>query len=412
MRISTNQLFTESTRNMVDGQSRLADIQNKISSGKNFQSLAEDPVGANQVVNLKRELNQLEMYQRNIDSTRRNLSLEDSTLADINNGLFRARELVIQAGNGTLSDVERRGISYEIDEIVEYLAGLMNTRDSKGEFLFSGSKGTTQSFQKQLDGSYLYAGDSSQRQIQVASSQYVESSDSGQFLFQSVVAQTGVTVLGPNTDALVSSLRTAEISINDPAAYEAAFRASGNLTLSVANVGAGPELTLTDSAGNALPTTDYYFDSDNNQLVVPGAILPLEALVDGTSATLRFSQTEGNILNTLVANVSALRTLSSADATQSQQLTENLALTLEQISAVEERLGEAVATVGARLNVIDASELSNDEFALLTQSTLSSVEDLDYASASTELAKRQLALEASFASFARIQGLSLFNYID
>ena len=408
MRISTNQLFTESTRNMVDGQSRLADIQNKISSGKNFQSLAEDPVGANQVVNLKRELNQLEMYQRNIDSTRRNLSLEDSTLADINNGLFRARELVIQAGNGTLSDVERRGISYELDEIVEYLAGLMNTRDSKGEFLFSGSKGTTQSFQKQLDGSYLYAGDSSQRQIQVASSQYVESSDSGQFLFQSVIAQTGVAVLGSASDSLVTDLRSAEITIADPKDYESAFRETGDLTLTVAS----GVLTVADSDGNTLPSSDYYYDSANLQIVLPGATIPLAGLVDGTSATLRFSQTEGNILNTLVANVSALRTLSSADATQSQQLTENLALTLEQISAVEERLGEAVATVGARLNVIDASELSNDEFALLTQSTLSSVEDLDYASASTELAKRQLALEASFASFARIQGLSLFNYID
>jgi len=79
---------------------------------------------------------------------------------------------------------------------------------------------------------------------------------------------------------------------------------------------------------------------------------------------------------------------------------------------VEQRISEAVASMGGRLNVLDSTELSNSDFKALTQTTLSSVEDLDYASASTELAKRQLALEASFASFAKIQGLSLFNYID
>ena len=102
MRISTTQLFNETTRNMMSGQSSLADIQNKISSGKNFQSLAEDPVGANRVVNLKRELSQLETFQQNIDSTRRRLSLAETTVADINTSITRARELVIQSGNGAV----------------------------------------------------------------------------------------------------------------------------------------------------------------------------------------------------------------------------------------------------------------------------------------------------------------------
>ena len=410
MRISTTQLFTETTRNMMSGQSSLAEIQNKISSGKNFRSLAEDPVGANQVVNLKRELNQIEMYQRNIDATRRRLSLEDTTLADINNGVTRARELVIQAGNGAMSDSERVAISYELEELVDFLAGLMNTRDAKGEYLFSGSKGTTESFQKQLDGTFSYGGDNAQREIQVASSQYVDSSDNGQFLFQSVVSSVGLEVLGDSSDALVTAFTLPDdLTITDAEAFEAAFRETGDLSIAVDN---GGVFSIVDSAGNALSAPEYGYDAVNGEIFIPGATLELAALTNDTSATLRFDRSEGNILNTLVANVEALKTLSTTDPAQSVELNENLAVTLEQIDAVEERLGQAVATIGARLNIIDSSELSNDDFGLLTQSTLSAVEDLDYASASTELARRQLALEASFASFAKIQGLTLFNYIN
>ena len=308
MRISTTQLYTDATRNMLEGQSKLADIQSKISSGKNFTSLAEDPVGASRVVNLKRELSQLETFKSNIDSTRRRLSQEETSISDITNGVIRSQELLIQAGNGALNNENRIQISYELEEMVEYLAGLMNARDAKGEYLFSGSKGTTQTYQKQTDGTYSYQGDSTVRKIQVASSQYIESSDSGQFLFQSVTPEAGSTA-------------------------------------------------------------------------------------------------EGNVLNTLVAAIDTLRNSSGAE------LSEGVSTAINQLDQVQSRLSESVATIGGRLNILDSAEMSNDDFDLLTQSTLSAVEDLDYASASTELAKRQLALEASYASFAKIQSVSLFNFI-
>jgi flagellin-like hook-associated protein FlgL len=85
---------------------------------------------------------------------------------------------------------------------------------------------------------------------------------------------------------------------------------------------------------------------------------------------------------------------------------------LDQLSMSQERLSEATASFGARLNTLDNAEFSNTDFQLMTEGTLSAVQDLDYVAASTELAKRQLALEAAYASFAKIQGLSLFNYIN
>ena len=51
------------------------------------------------------------------------------------------------------------------------------------------------------------------------------------------------------------------------------------------------------------------------------------------------------------------------------------------------------------------------ETALRFKSTLSDIEDLDYAEAMTRMNKEMMALEAAMGSFSKISGLSLFDYI-
>lgn len=52
-----------------------------------------------------------------------------------------------------------------------------------------------------------------------------------------------------------------------------------------------------------------------------------------------------------------------------------------------------------------------DETTLRIQSTLSEIEDLDYAEAVTRMNKEMMGLEAAMGSFAKISGLTLFDYI-
>jgi len=136
------------------------------------------------------------------------------------------------------------------------------------------------------------------------------------------------------------------------------------------------------------------------------------AYVPPAEVTLRLKQDKTNLLNSMQDAVEAIRTLSSTNADERVELSEVLTATLEGLSVVQERFSQSVAGMGARLNAMESAEFSNLDFKLLTEGTLSAVEDLDYAAAATELSKRQLALEAAYASFAKIQGLSLFNYIN
>jgi flagellar hook-associated protein 3 FlgL len=52
-----------------------------------------------------------------------------------------------------------------------------------------------------------------------------------------------------------------------------------------------------------------------------------------------------------------------------------------------------------------------DETALRIKSTLSQIEDLDYAEAVTRMNKEMMGLEAAMGSFAKTSGLNLFDYI-
>ena len=71
----------------------------------------------------------------------------------------------------------------------------------------------------------------------------------------------------------------------------------------------------------------------------------------------------------------------------------------------------ARAEVGTNLNVVDQQTSVIEDMTLNLKTTLSSIEDLDYASAITKMNQQMLSLEAAQASFAKVSQLNLFNFI-
>ncbi|HET8700544.1 MAG TPA: flagellin, partial [Nitrococcus sp.] len=69
------------------------------------------------------------------------------------------------------------------------------------------------------------------------------------------------------------------------------------------------------------------------------------------------------------------------------------------------------AQIGGRLSALDNGRDANGAAVLNLQTTKSGIDDLDYASAVTALYQHLTALQAAEQSYAKIQGLSLFNYL-
>lgn len=420
MRISTRQTFLNSVTNMQNSQSKLADLQNQVSTGKKLNKPSDDPVAAAQVVKLNRELAQTEKYQENIDVTQRRLELEETILNDMNNGMDRLRELTIKAGNGILSDNDRKAIATEIRGLTDYLAGLMNTQDAQGEYLFAGSKGFVQPYQKDAQGNYVYQGDDGQRLIQIAPTLFVPSNDPGQYLFEAATDHLNIRMTGETVAA-----GTPFITIPPAAAtYENAFedeeheqlyldatQGLGDITVTVTE-GAPWTYTLTDSGGNVLvPATDYVagdtveFNGLKFDLATP-ALPPATS----TSITLVAEQQRENVLDVALSLAEVLEE-PVQDATSREALGEIIATSLDKFEMVQERNIEARTAIGARVNSLENTRAANEDFNLFTKTALSSLEDVDFAEAISELQLEEAILQAAQASFVRISELSLFNYL-
>ncbi|WP_347987083.1 flagellar hook-associated protein FlgL [Methylomonas sp. AM2-LC] len=76
------------------------------------------------------------------------------------------------------------------------------------------------------------------------------------------------------------------------------------------------------------------------------------------------------------------------------------------------RMETVQASVGARLQATNSQQNINAQTILDNQTTASSIGDLDYASAISQLDLQQTALQAAEQSFTKVQGLSLFQYIQ
>ncbi len=84
---------------------------------------------------------------------------------------------------------------------------------------------------------------------------------------------------------------------------------------------------------------------------------------------------------------------------------------VKEIDDMHFNISLAIAQTGSDQAVVSTQLDVMEETSLRLKSTLSDIEDLNYAEAVTRMNKEQLALEAAMGSFAKISGLSLFDYI-
>jgi flagellar hook-associated protein 3 FlgL len=94
----------------------------------------------------------------------------------------------------------------------------------------------------------------------------------------------------------------------------------------------------------------------------------------------------------------------TSDTTSIQQGLADVTQMHNNITLTQAQNGSDQKVVQSQMDILD-------ETALRMKSTLSEIEDLDYAEAVTRMNKEMMALEAAMGSFAKISGLSLFDYI-
>lgn len=408
MRITQSYIAQQFAASQDASETALAQLQQEISSGLAYSAPSQNPIAATQVLGIQATLGQITQYGANINLATSRLNLEDSTLTSVTNTLQSIRSLALQAANGTTSPTDAANIAAEIKGDAATLLQAANTQDGTGQYLFGGTATNSAPFVLNSDGSVSYVGNQAQRLQQIGADATVADGDSGAAVFQNIPNGNGTFVTS------AGSANTGSGVIGTTSVTSASAWAAGSppytLTFADSTPPSGTpvlQYTVTDSTGaTVIAPTNY---SDGQSITINGAQLTLSGTPNsGDTFTVAASSSQ-SIFTTLSNLVTALQTTST---TGQAPLLNSINRALESIDQTQAAVGAAQTAVGSRLQTLQTQTSSNSSLSLQLTSAMSSLQDADYTQVATSLTSQMTALQAAQASYAKIAGLSLFNYIQ
>ncbi len=415
MRISTIQAFNNGVSGLQRNYADVTRTQEQISTGNRILTPADDPVASVRLLQLEQQQSVLGQYNENLTAANSSLTQEEVTLNSVNTVLQRVRELTVQAGNGALSKEDRASIAAELGEREEELFALTNTRNARGEYLFSGFQGKTQAFVRDANGTYSYQGDEGQRKLQIASSLQVPISDSGKAIFQNIVNAGRLDSTLDLTGAPDSTLRASAPLVQDEVAFggnppfpeagvEIIFGNPDANSYEVFEIGAAaPAPVLASGTLDDDPDT-------SDQLVFRGVSILFDGNAVGgenMQVTVDTTRQKQGILDT----IASLRRILEDPASTNAQIRDSVAVGITNLDNGMINVDSVRGAIGARLNVIDTAQTDNEDVALVNKGIQADLRELDYAEALSRLSFQSIILEASQQSYVKIASLNLFNKI-
>ena len=411
MRISTSWMYQQQLNTMLDQQSALAQTQNQISTGYAINVASDNPTGAAQVVELSHILAQNTQYASNINAANTRLSTESTTLTTVNNLLSSVNDIALGGINGAMSSADLNNMATQLTQYRDQLVQLANTTDGNGQALFAGTSTTTTPFvSNSSSGAVTYAGNDQQSFTAIGSGLQLASSDSGSAIFMNLAAGNGSFVASASS-ANTGTLVVGSNSVTDTAAWNAAT-AAGPINDTI-TFGANGSYSVTDAAGNPVtdssgnPVTGTY--TDGGSISFNGITINMSGTPNSGDTVKLQSDTASNtqdVFTTLNNMIAALQSGGSSTA-----ITNTLNRQLESLNQAMNAVSNAQVSVGSRIDTLQQQSSSYSDLSITYKSALSDVQNVDMASAISNLSLQSTALQASQQVFAKIQGTSLFDYL-
>lgn len=400
MRISTAQMFNQTTTNVMKSQSATSKIMEQLATGKKVSTAGDDPVAAIGIDNLKQQGAVVDQFIKNIDYASNRLAVSESKIGNAENVVESMREQMLRSVNGTLSDADRQTIADEMRGSLEELLSIANSKDESGNSLFAGFKTNSEPFAFDNNGKVVYSGDSGIRDSVVASGVTVGSNIPGDSVFMNAANAIG------DYSVNYSSTQQGKFSVESAKITDPTLPVTGNYTFDFVDNGAGGlDVNVTDSAGTV--TTIPNFDA-TQPLTVDGIELQLKGTPQAGDTFELAPEQNSNIFDTLNSAIALLEDGSKLNSPQGQA---EMAQLLNNVNSGQEQMATSRSVAGNSLKSLENYTSTHKDEQLVNQSALSLLEDLDYAEAITEFEKQQMSLNAVSSVFSKVGSMSLFDYL-
>jgi len=380
-------------------QQAMSKTQTELSTGKQIQTAADNPVGMTQVVQLNTQLSASQQYVANGNLAGTNLKLEAQALTDATNVLQSVRDTAIQGNNATMNTSDRQNLATQLQQQLQQLVGIGNRQDGQGNYVFSGNAVGTQPF-AQNGNSVAYAGANQVSRIQLSAEQQISTGDTGSSVFMNIPAGNGVFTTaassGNTGSASIGAGTVTDPSQWVPDTYTISFSSPTQYTVTDTTTGTPVTTGTISSTAGASNTIAF----NGVQVTLSGNPNAGDSFTVAPAGTASVFSTVSGLISTLNST-----TLSSAQiATRVNQGIQQIDQALNQFSNVQ-------ASVGARIDAVSAAQGTAQSQQTDYQSAVSQLSNTDYAQATTKLSTEELALQAAQKSYASMMSLTLFKYI-
>jgi len=396
LRMSTSSMFRQSVASMLNGETRLAHLQQQLSTGQRLVTAKDDPAAAGQSVALQRTLAALDQYGKNATHIESRLGIQENTLQQAKELMARAKDLTIAANDGIVSLQDRRVIAQELGNIRDSLLGLANTTDGNGHYVFAGAGDDCSPFAK-AGGQVTYRGDSVQRRVEIAPETFVEEALCGCDVFMRIRCGDG------SVDACAGVENTGT-----------------GLLLECGRNGGSGEFTGMNCRVQFDSETGYRVLDDGGHVIAEGVYASGDVIsFSGMRLRIEGQPAAGDSFNigpaavqdvfaTLDGLINALE-LPADNAVDAARLNNALNAGLRNVDQVVEHFINARTTCGIQLAAIGTAKDAREANQLTLKTDLSQIQDLDYIATISQHELERIALQAAQGVFLKMQGMSLFE---
>lgn len=411
-RMGTANMYDSTLRNLSARQTTLSNLQDNLTSGKRVVRPSDDPVAAAQAERSLTRISRIQTEQRALETQRNAVAQAESTIGDAVGVVQAMRELVVNAGNGSLKTEDRKTIANQLQSLREQLTDIVNRKDTNGVPLLGALGSALTPFLGPLPGTpdYQFAGLPGQTASTGVS---VPLTLDGHSAFMFDPQRDGVYTAGVSTIPSNRTLTTSAIQPVTPGQvtgnnYQIVFSAVGP-GATAGTTTATYTLTNTTTGVSSPPVTVPDFPSDKPVTIAVNGIPGLSFSITGTpdngdTVTLQPSPSMFSTLDSAIKGIGG--------AVNNNAATQAVGQALANIDIGLERMHNMRGYAGELLNRADRITGDQEKRSTQLEADRSRAEDLDMIKGISDFQNAQVGYEAALKSYAQVQKLSLFNFIS
>ena len=394
--INTNVSATLAANAITKNDRAMSTAMERLSTGLRINSAADDAAGLAIASRMRSQVDGLEQAARNANDGISMIQTAEGAYIEVSNMLSRMKELAVQASSGTYSNTDRAALNLEFGQLQSEMKRIAGNTQWNGFNILDGAAGgasATVNYQVGAGSGQTMAATFNTLYKNVATSTATAESVMSNRT-QSVVDISGSSIAagdhikitltdngGNKVDLLLNVDATAATALSGGAGKDTVIDGD----IHYADNGYTALNTVLGQAGHAGITVELGFDGSSNAAN--------KIVIKGTADTQPFTLAATDV-SIVRGEVSTLDAFDVSSATNAQKSVAELDSLITTVAAGR-------AKYGAYINRLEYAADNLMNVAQNTDASRSRIEDADYASETSELARTQIISQASTAMLAQ-----------